>query len=341
MLHVVLLILKIIGIIIAVLLGLVILAVAAVFFVPIRYTAKAQYKDGIPVIQAKVTWLFHLLRIKCLFNLEEGLNIRIKILFFNLKSSKKDSNDEQDIEKKDIKKRHKKKEHSVFDEEEHPFHDEDIFFDKPEESIDIAAMEDIGVHKNQVMDSYKKTSSVEINEENVEHEQHLFETGVFEEDVKEHEKIKKNIFLIIKNKIIDIIQKIIALIQKVKVTKEKLTKKSKEISDMINDPKNREMVAFLWIQVKKLLKILKPKKVEAYIHFGLKDAETTGKAAMYAASLYGFIGKYITIYPDFEQEIIEGNIYIKGSIQLFPIGIIALKIYRNKQVRKYINKIKN
>ena len=63
----------IIGIIIAVLLGLVILTVAAVLFVPIRYVVKAQYKDGIPVIQAKVTWLFHLLRIKCLFNLEEGL----------------------------------------------------------------------------------------------------------------------------------------------------------------------------------------------------------------------------------------------------------------------------
>ena len=110
---------------------------------------------------------------------------------------------------------------------------------------------------------------------------------------------------------------------------------------MINDPKNREMVAFLWVQVKKLLKILKPKKVEAYIHFGLKDAETTGKAAMYAASLYGSIGKHITIYPDFEQEIIEGSMYIKGSIQLFPIGIIALKIYRNKQVKKYINKMKN
>ncbi len=336
MLHVVLLILKIIGIIIAVLLGLIILTVAAVLFVPIRYTAKAQYKDGIPIIQAKVTWLFHLLRIKCLFNLEEGLNIRIKILFFNLKSSKKDSNDEEHIEKKDTKKRRKKKEHSVFDEEEHPFHEEDIFFDKPEESIDRTAMEND--YKNQAMDSDKKTSDIEINQENIEYEEHLFETGVFEEDVREHEKIKKNIFLIIKNKIIDIIQKIIALIQKIKVTKETITKKSKEISDMINDPKNREMVAFLWVQVKKLLTILKPKKVEAYIHFGLKDAETTGKAAMYAASLYGFIGKNITIYPDFEQEIIEGNIYIKGSIQLFPIAIIALKVYRNKQVRKYIKR---
>ncbi len=70
-------------------------------------------------------------------------------------------------------------------------------------------------------------------------------------------------------------------------------------------------------QVKKLLKILKPKKVEAYIHFGLKDAETTGKAAMLQHLCMGSIGKHITIYPDFEQEIIEGSMYIKGSIQLF------------------------
>lgn len=341
MLHVVLLILKIIGIIIAVLLGLVILTVAAVLFVPVRYVAKAQYKDDIPIIQAKVTWLFHLLRIKCLFNLEEGLNVRIKILFFNLKSLKNNKNDEEHIEKNNEKKHRKKKEHSVFDKEDNYLDDTDMFFDKPEESVDITAMEDIYSNSNQRIDSDTELSDIEINQDNIQNKENLFEMDGFEGETKKTKKIKKNIFLIIKNKIMDIIQKILALIQKIKVTKENIIKKSKEFSNMINDPKNREMVAFLWVQVKKLLKILKPKKVEAYIHFGLKDAETTGKAAMYAASLYGSIGKHITIYPDFEQEIIEGSMYIKGSIQLFPIGIIALKIYRNKQVRKYINKIKS
>ncbi len=53
MLHVVLLILKIIGIIIAVLLGLVILTVAAVLLYLYDMLRKAQYKDDIPIIQAK------------------------------------------------------------------------------------------------------------------------------------------------------------------------------------------------------------------------------------------------------------------------------------------------
>lgn len=334
MLHVVLLILKIIGIIIAVLLGLAILAVAAVFFVPIRYAAKAQYYNNVPMIQAKVTWLFHLLRIKCLFNLEEGLNIRVKVLFFTLKSLKKSGNDEEnteDMEEENIeevswkktKKHRKKKEYSVFDEEEDS-EEIDIFFDKPEETIEEKVNEDI----------YFVHQTADIDEGELEADEK--ETDELKVNEQEAKKTKVNIFLTIKNKIRSFIQKIKDFIQKIRVTKENVSQKTKKFSDVVGDPKNREMVSFLWIQIKKLWNVLKPKKVKAYLHFGFKDAETTGKAAMYAAVLYGFIGKNITIYPDFEQEIAEGNIDVKGSIQLFPIAMIALRIYRNKQVRKYI-----
>ena len=65
MLHGLLLILKIAGIILAVLLGIVLAAAAAVLFVPVRYAADAQYDKNSgkkPVLHVRVTWLLHLFR---------------------------------------------------------------------------------------------------------------------------------------------------------------------------------------------------------------------------------------------------------------------------------------
>ena len=56
MLHVLLLILKITGIVIACILGLVIIVVAAVLFVPVRYKADADYHGKFKA-HAKLSWL--------------------------------------------------------------------------------------------------------------------------------------------------------------------------------------------------------------------------------------------------------------------------------------------
>lgn len=65
MLHILLLILKIIGIIIAVILGILVLAVCVVLFVPVRYQMTASCDGTLAGIhaKAKVTWLMHLFRL--------------------------------------------------------------------------------------------------------------------------------------------------------------------------------------------------------------------------------------------------------------------------------------
>lgn len=74
MLHGLLLVLKIAGIILAVLLGIVLAAAAAVLFVPVRYAADAQYDKNSgkkPVLHVRVTWLLHLFRF--LWNITKAL----------------------------------------------------------------------------------------------------------------------------------------------------------------------------------------------------------------------------------------------------------------------------
>ena len=59
MLHILFLILKIIGIILAVLLGLVLLLICIVLFVPVRYKANVQKAGEEIVGRVRVSWLSH------------------------------------------------------------------------------------------------------------------------------------------------------------------------------------------------------------------------------------------------------------------------------------------
>jgi len=312
MLHVLLLILKIIGIIIAVLLGLVVLIAAAVLFVPIRYSAKATYYNNVPTAEAKVSWLCHLLRIKAVFCPKEGFQTQIKILFFRLKPREK-------------KKSKATSSDSIFEESSKDAYNplEEDHFNKEEDFYNENVDADNDEVKTQAFFEHSREGLSEQEEK---------------EDVIEDKKSKKNVIRLIIQKIVEWIQKLIQFFDRLKSVKENLSEKIQKSLDMINNPNNRKMVAFLWEQTKKLLCILKPKKFALYAHFGFKNPDITGKIAMYAAVLYGIIGQELKLYPDFDREVIEGEIYMKGSIQLFPITLIALKVYRNEQVKKYIKK---
>lgn len=143
-------------------------------------------------------------------------------------------------------------------------------------------------------------------------------------------------------KIIDFLKSFILKVKtffiNVKNKKEQLSDKLKKFSDKLTNPENRELVRFLWEQTKIFLNIIKPKKCRGYIHFGTDDPQTTGKAAMYAAVAYGFLGLDIKIHPDFENKIFEGDLFVKGHFRLFGIVVTALRVYTNELFKKIVLK---
>ena len=103
MLHVLLLILKITGIVIACILGLVILVVTAVLFVPVRYRVNADYHGRFKA-HAKVSWLGIL---RLLVSYDEELDIKAKALFITVYNNN-DENSKASEYKKAKKKKEKK-----------------------------------------------------------------------------------------------------------------------------------------------------------------------------------------------------------------------------------------
>ena len=63
MLHIIIFILKIIGILLLVILGLILLLVSSVLFVPITYKIRAERKDGVIQVRAVAGWMFRLLSV--------------------------------------------------------------------------------------------------------------------------------------------------------------------------------------------------------------------------------------------------------------------------------------
>lgn len=377
MLDILLLILKIIGIILAVLLGLVILILLTVLFAPVKYNIRASYYDNKPTADVRVTALFHLVRFKLTYI--EELKYRVKVLFFTVYSSDKKEKTETEARKKDKgsgkagagksgknqKNRKDSLEKSVFDEEEENVQDSmpesaepsgSVEFDertKLSESIEPA--EGAGSAENDVLHGAENAAENDTLQEKAEKSpdfgnvtENATETDNGTENSAEadHEKniLKKLIRKIqefvkrIKELYESLKEKLISIIDSIRNKKEDLSEKIDAFYEVINNEDNRELVRFLWEQLKKLLRIIKPKKGKLYVHYGMDDPETTGKIAIYLAVLYGWLGLDINILPDFEQKIMEGELQLKGSIRLFGIIVIALKVYTNKQFKKVVLK---
>lgn len=114
MVHILLLILKIIGIILLIIAGLLLLAVITVLFVPVRYRILADYHGHFKG-KLHVGWLFNLLRINMSYDKE--CDIMVKALFFTLYDSNKQQDSQAGNKPPKVEKSQSIKRKECFDEE--------------------------------------------------------------------------------------------------------------------------------------------------------------------------------------------------------------------------------
>lgn len=337
MLHGLLLVLKIAGIILAVLLGIVLAAAAAVLFVPVRYAADAQYDKNSgkkPVLHVRVTWLLHLFHF--FMEYDESFKMRARILFFSLYDSERPIEPEiKEQKEKASKKKQKTGKRTVFDEQPQKSgvqaqetgsktEAEQTAEENPDESEAVCSPEQIDIQerkktaKKKSRASRKKPSLAEKFKR-------------FVERIKQACRRIKAFFIRIAQTIRGIFDKSVSL-------KETVQEKATHFSEMLQDEENRELVHFLWEQLKRLLQKIRPKKYRLRIRYGFEDSETTGWLAVRLAVLYGLLGLDIELIPDFEESVFEGEGMIKGKIRLAGILMIAGKVYFNRLVQKKLLK---
>lgn len=313
MLHVLLLILKITGIVIACILGLVILVVTAVLFVPVRYKVNADYHDRFKA-QAKVSWLGIL---RLMISYDEELDIKAKAFFITVYNNN-DENSKVSEQKKAKKKKEKKPEENIFSAS-----DKDVEkLTEKEEKPQIKMAEAVNETNEDVQNVKEAVSEDESG--NIQNRSFF-------------NKVKDKCFVIY-TKIKEIIKLIRDTVKKISGAADRLKEKVSKAKEFVTDEDNKALFHFLVEQLKALIKVIKPKKYRINARIGFEDPATMGKVLAYVSILYGMSGVDLSLEPVFGENVKEGSIFLKGNICIFSVLVIALRVYRNEQFKKFISR---
>lgn len=308
MLHILLTILKIIGIILLVIIGLVLLICSCILFVPIRYSARVKYKDK-PDICVRITYLFHLISIKYTL-IGKDKKTTFKIFGFDFKKKKnRKKRDKSTFKKRKIKEAGSD---DIFEEV-----DSKKYVEPVDRELNKAARE-----------------NMKVKDEDVEVLPDIHQS----ENQKAEEKKKESIIQRIKKKIKSIKDKIIYHIKSFYGKIKKIVSSYRSFKEFISDRHTKEAFKLLKMELIKLFKYIKPRKVKGYVNFGFEDPSVTGKVlgGYYMFTKGGF--KKLKVNPDFDNKVFETDAFFKGRIRLYYLLYIALKIYMNEDFKHVLER---
>ena len=351
MLHVLLLLLKILGMLLLLLIGLVLL----VLLTPIQYSFELEKEEQTePKFMVKITWLFWLFYFKTSY-IEKVFDYRIRILGHQIAGNQPEFLERQKERQKKKAQREKAKKGRKKNKEDREKQQEEksgkTNKKKPEEA-----------EKNtQVMVTEKKLAVKKAPEEDI--LQSNISTDIPQSMSAEApvEGRSRSIDAVSKEQSVDVSESK----EKdsgdnknskgKKENKEKKQKKQKKespfkklkgrIKSLKETKSNLDKLPWReWLELGKdiLIRFFKhvlPRKLEGSIAFGLSDPEYTGYVTGLAAIFYPKYGEYFSLYPDFEGKMFEAKCKGKGRIRPGYMLVLVVSILKEKSVRTMIKNI--
>ena len=121
----------------------------------------------------------------------------------------------------------------------------------------------------------------------------------------------------------------------------RLKRKWESVKKFFRSKMFREALLHAKKEVLYFLKKAAPKKVTGTVRFGFDDPALTGETLGILGMIYVKLPKDLSIQPDFEQEILRGDVRMKGSFQAVTAAGIALRLFRDQNLRKTIRHFKH
>ena len=277
-----------------------------------KYRLSAQGENTLDslVADGKVSWLFHLISGSASYEHGE-LKWKLRLAW-----KKFDSSEEEQKETS---------EKSVAPEllEKEPLEDEktEVKNNPPEKDVKIEKASEKGT-------KIEKGSKIE-KEPGIEKESGTEKTKVREERRSENVQTESKL------------KKIKYTFQKLCGTIKKAGEKKEFLTAFLTYEKHQRAFEAVKKELCHLLHVLKPKKLQANVTFGFSDPSWTGYMLAFLGSIYGLIGEYVQIQPDFEERKLEGNASAEGKIRVIYFAVPAWKLFWNKDVKityKHIRK---
>ncbi len=301
-----LLILKIIGIVLLCIIGLILFIILYVLLAPFWFKLQGSIDREMNYsVKVKACTFLHFIQVHVDYLKDGGLNYNVSILgtlvrILPRKNKDEDSEDDENV---------------VSQEES-----------EDETAIDINETEE-------VVESLEDIQDVDVDSPDiVDTESDDFEERFNEGDRKFFIKVREFFDRFNPKK----------LYKKFKEKIEELKKHADKIYAVIFDEANKEWLGKVKKELKKVIKSLGLNMRGTDLDFSLGSPDTTGQVSGVLALFPPVYDKRVRIIPDFvdEELYFDGNVYIKGKLQLVRIVIFALAILLDSNTKRIINEIK-
>lgn len=323
MLHIIIFILKIIGILLLVILGLILLLVNSVLFVPITYKVRAERKDGVIQVRAVAGWMFRLLSVHYrLHTSQEPMQLLqgriLGIPVWKPLEPKKEK--PKKAEKKSKEKQSKPKQMEA---------------KQLEQKAEVKSSDKAKERLKKDLTPGTAVATVPQPEPEVSRQEQP-------QDKKAQAKpprqsiLKKLLYAIrrIYGKITAIGRGLFSLVVKLLHMPEKASETIGTLTDFWNLEENVKARESIWRELKFLWKHSRPRKADLTLHFGFEDPSWTGQCMGVLSILNVWYPGRIFLKPEFEQEIFEGTLYIKGHMMLAVPLLSIFRLWRDENVMK-------
>lgn len=320
MLHIVWTVLKILGILLAAVLGILLLLMVLVLFVPVRYQADAGLGEETRV-SAKISWLLHAFGVQVRY-MEGTLSVKLRLLWF-LSFPLYPAKEKRAGQQKEKKKKEKRKEKSK--QKEAPLCDAETAEKKERSDIPKTGETNIAAPV-----AVPKRESDSLTEKR---------PGIWERLLS----VLKKLWALpgrLRRGIQGILEKVKYTFRMICVKITDIRANWKYYTDMLKKEEVKNAFSLCRRQLMRLLRHAAPRKLSGDLTIGLEDPATTGQLyGLYCAS--GCLHRYrIAVTPDFEQKILKGTIRLRGHVRGIHLLILGLKLLFDKNIRYLIKELR-
>ena len=324
MIHILFMILKALGILLLVLLFLVLLIVCTVLFLPFCYRAQVlKEEEGFACVKAsgRVSWLFGAVALTASYE-EQKPEAQILLFGASLETWKRRL------------KKIRRGEASV---------------PRTEENETENALEAEKTAEQKAPDQKEKQQKVTVQKEQPEQEQEpdAPKKSILERFFGRIEYLPEKLLNLASRllqtafRLLELPFRLLEKLEQKIQAGRRLKRKWESVKKFFRSKMFREALLHAKKEVLYFLKKAAPKKVTGTVRFGFNDPALTGETLGILGMIYGKLPKDLSIQPDFEQEILQGDVRMKGSIQAVTAAGIALRLFRDQNLRKTIRHFKH
>lgn len=345
MVHILLWIIKVIGIVLAAVLGLILFLFFIVLLGPIGYEAVGQAEETRKA-EGRISWLWFVIRYKIHYDSQNEIWWKLRVFGIPILSSEKQRKKKADNQKKKAAEREKEspgneavERQKNFSKETLPVEKEAVpqngdleataYGGKDKTLKEIPEMRDLEAtayekeEKNAAADK-KELDALKIKESSDQRKKQRKPSLIWR---RISEKIKN-----IRNKIKEIPQKLLRLRDRGKEVLERF----QEIREYFLGERNKEVLKGILTVLKKMLRHILPNQLRGRVEFGLEDPYRMGQVLALLGVLMPIYQDKLEVHPDFEEEKLKGDLSCKGRIIPGYLLFYLLKLFLDRDVRRVV-----